>query len=38
MIAVGGVLVSNGHDLVGILLDFAGVVSVWAGFRTYRGR
>jgi hypothetical protein len=38
MIAVGGVLVGNGHDLIGILLDLAGAVSIWAGFKTYRDR
>jgi len=37
MIAVGGVLVGNGHDLAGALFDLFGVVSIWAGFRTYRG-
>jgi hypothetical protein len=37
MIAVGGVLVGNGNDLIGILLDAAGAVSIWAGFGTYRG-
>jgi hypothetical protein len=37
MVAAGGVLVGNGHDLAGGLLDLFGVVSIWAGFRTYRG-
>ena len=35
-LAVGGVLVGNGHDVAGGLLDLFGVVSIWAGFRTYR--
>ena len=38
MFAVGGVLVGNGQDRIGILLDLAGAVSIWAGFTTYRGR
>jgi hypothetical protein len=37
MVAVGGVLVGDGRDVAGLLLDFFGVVSIWAGFRTYRG-
>jgi hypothetical protein len=38
MFVVGGVFVANGHELAGAWLDIAGVVSIWAGFRTYRRR
>jgi hypothetical protein len=38
MLAVRELLVGNGHELAGVLLDAAGVVSIWAGFRTYRRR
>jgi hypothetical protein len=37
MVAVGGVLVAKGHWVAGALLDVAGVVSIWAGFKTYSG-
>jgi hypothetical protein len=38
MVVVGGVLVGNGHNLAGGLLDLFGVISIWAGVRTYRGQ
>jgi hypothetical protein len=38
MVVVGGVLVANGHNFAGGLLDLIGVISIWAGFRTYRGQ
>jgi hypothetical protein len=37
MIAVGGVLVEKGHWVAGGLLDAAGALSIWAGFKTYSG-
>ena len=34
MLAVGGVLVSQGHDLTGLGLDLFGVLCIWGAFRT----
>jgi hypothetical protein len=34
MLAVGGVLVSQGHNVGGIALDLFGVLCIWGAFRT----
>ena len=37
LIAVGGVLVVKGHVLAGAVLDLAGVIAIWAAFKTVGG-
>ena len=38
MLAVGGLLVGNGPELVGALLDAEGIVAISGGCEDYRGR
>lgn len=38
MLAVGSILIGNGHEVAGALLDLFGVVCIWAGVRTYFDR